>query len=69
MKGIEATQLAQDAEIAELRARSEDLVTRWYAERVVRYSEFVAGVEGRVERVERDVRRVARARAGQESAA
>lgn len=69
MKGIETTQLAQEAEIAELRARSEDLVGRWYADRVVRYSEFVAGVEGRVERVERDVRRVARTRVGEDGAA
>lgn len=65
MKGIEVTQLAQEAEIAELRARSEELVARWYEERVVRYGEFVAGVEGRVERVERGVRRVARAREGE----
>lgn len=68
MKGIEVTQLAQEAEIAELRARSEELVSRWYEERVVRYGEFVAGVEGRVERVERGVRRVARAREGEENA-
>lgn len=62
MKGVEATQLAQEADIAELRARSEALVGRWYAERVVRYGEAVAGVEGRVERVERGVRRAQRAR-------
>lgn len=68
MKGIETTQLAQEAEIAELRARSEDLVGRWYAERVVRYGEDVAGIEGRVERVERGVRRVARTREGEETA-
>ncbi|KAJ4421047.1 hypothetical protein N0V82_003951 [Gnomoniopsis sp. IMI 355080] len=68
MKGIEVTQLAQEAEIAELRARSEELVARWYEERIVRYGEFVAGVEGRVERVERGVRRVARAREGEGNA-
>ncbi|ROW16452.1 hypothetical protein VPNG_02751 [Cytospora leucostoma] len=57
MKGIEATQLAQEAEIAELRARSERVVRKWYEERVVGYGGFVADVEGRVERVERKVRR------------
>ncbi|KAI0204195.1 hypothetical protein F4808DRAFT_457295 [Astrocystis sublimbata] len=62
MKGIEATQLAQAAEVANLRARSEALVRSWYQRDIMRYSDFVAGVEGRVERVERDVRRVERAR-------
>ncbi|KUI56016.1 hypothetical protein VP1G_03382 [Cytospora mali] len=57
MKGIEATQLAQEAEIAELRARSERVVRQWYEERVVGYGDFIADVEGRVERVERKVRR------------
>lgn len=58
MKGLEATQLAQEAEIAELRARSEAVLRRWYEERVVGYGGFIADVEGRVERVERVVRRV-----------
>lgn len=62
MKGIEATQLAQAAEIAELRARSEDVIRRWYEGDVLGYSNFVAGVEGRVERAERSVRRVEKAR-------
>ena len=57
MKGIEATQLAQEAEAAELRARSERVVRKWYEERVVGYGSFVADVEGRVERVEKKVRR------------
>ncbi|KAK7743869.1 hypothetical protein SLS53_003889 [Cytospora paraplurivora] len=57
MKGIEATQLAQEAEIAELRARSERVVRKWYEERIVGYGGFVADVEGRIERVERKVRR------------
>ncbi|OTA62642.1 hypothetical protein K449DRAFT_422169 [Hypoxylon sp. EC38] len=62
MKGIEATQLAQAAEIAELRARSEAVVRRWYERDVMAYSSFIAGVEGRVERAERTVRRIERAR-------
>ncbi|KAI1080599.1 hypothetical protein F5B20DRAFT_539856 [Whalleya microplaca] len=62
MKGIEATQLAQAAEIAELRARSEAVVRAWYEREVLGYSGFVAGVEGRVERAERAVRRVEKAR-------
>ncbi|CAN8100515.1 unnamed protein product [Discula destructiva] len=68
MKGIETTQLAQEAEIAELRARSENIVGHWYAERVVRYGEFAANVEGRVERVEKGVRRVAKMRDGEQTA-
>lgn len=58
MRGIEATQLAQEVEIAELRARSENVVSAWYEQRVVGYGAFVAEVEGRVERIERNVRRV-----------
>ncbi|KAI0870204.1 hypothetical protein GGS24DRAFT_504988 [Hypoxylon argillaceum] len=62
MKGVEATQLAQAAEIAELRARSETAVRQWYKHDIMGYSDFVAGVEGRLERVERVVRRVEKAR-------
>ncbi|KAI1464565.1 uncharacterized protein F4812DRAFT_442668 [Daldinia caldariorum] len=62
MKGIEATQIAQAAEIAELRARSEIVVRQWYEHNVMNYSNFVASVEGRVENAERVIRRVERAR-------
>ncbi|KAK8016775.1 hypothetical protein PG993_014964 [Apiospora rasikravindrae] len=62
MKGIEATQAAQRAEMAELRARSEACVRQWYEQSVVGYADFVANAEGRIERVERGVRRVERAR-------
>ncbi|PSR87244.1 hypothetical protein BD289DRAFT_367346 [Coniella lustricola] len=66
MKGIEATQLAQEAEIAELRARSENVVGTWYEQRVVGYGAFVAEVEGKIERIERDVRRVEAAKQREE---
>ncbi|KAK7983565.1 NADH-quinone oxidoreductase [Apiospora arundinis] len=62
MKGIEATQAAQRAEMAELRARSEACVRQWYENSIVGYSDFVANAEGRIERVERGVRRVEKAR-------
>ncbi|KAK6952358.1 hypothetical protein Daesc_006894 [Daldinia eschscholtzii] len=62
MKGIEATQIAQAAEIAELRARSEVIVRQWYEHNVMNYSNFVASVESRVENAEKAVRRVERAR-------
>ncbi|OTB16980.1 hypothetical protein K445DRAFT_316505 [Daldinia sp. EC12] len=62
MKGIEATQIAQAAEIAELRARSEVVVRQWYEHNVMNYSNFVASVESRVENAERVVRRVERAK-------
>lgn len=62
MKGIEATQMAQAAEIAELRARSEAVVRHWYERDVMGYSGFVAGVEGRVEMAERTVRQLEKLR-------
>jgi hypothetical protein len=62
MKGIEAIQLAQAAEIAELRERSEIVVRHWYEHGVMGYSDFIAGVEGRIERVERALRRVEKTR-------
>jgi hypothetical protein len=57
MKGVEATQLAQQTQIGELRDRSERVVRKWYEERVVGYGSFIADIEGRVENVERKVRR------------
>ncbi|OLN96468.1 hypothetical protein CCHL11_00868 [Colletotrichum chlorophyti] len=60
MRGIEATQIAQAAEMAELRARSEEVLKIWYQHGVLGVSEFVADVEGRVERAERRVRRAER---------
>ncbi|KAF2967685.1 hypothetical protein GQX73_g5851 [Xylaria multiplex] len=62
MRGIEATQLAQSAEIAELRARSEAAIRQWYTHDVMGYSDFVASVESRIERVERATRRVEKSR-------
>ncbi|KAK3934908.1 nuclear distribution protein [Diplogelasinospora grovesii] len=60
MKGVEAMQLAQEAEIAELRTRSECVLRRWYEGRMLRYSQFVADIEGRIEEVEMGVRRAER---------
>lgn len=62
MKGVEATQIAQAAEIAELRMRSERVVKQWYTRDVMRYSNFVAGIESRIERIERTTRRVEKSR-------
>jgi hypothetical protein len=68
MKGLEAAQLAQEAEVAELRARSERLMRAWYEGGVLRCGEQLAELEGRVERVEKGVRRAEgrRERAAQE---
>lgn len=56
-------QRQQQAEMAELRARGERLVRRWYEDGLVKgASKAVADVEGRIERVERDIRRAERAR-------
>lgn len=60
MRGIEATQIAQEAEMAQLRERSEEVLKNWYQQGVIGASEFVADVEGRVERAERRVRRAER---------
>jgi hypothetical protein len=62
MRAVEATQLAQAAEMAGLRGRSEALMRRWYEGGVLGGGQGVADVEGRVERVERMVRRAERLR-------
>ncbi|KAI0376045.1 hypothetical protein F5Y04DRAFT_225972 [Hypomontagnella monticulosa] len=62
MKAIEATQLAQAAEIAELRIRSEAMIRQWYERDVLGYSNFVATVESKVGRAERVVKRVEKTR-------
>lgn len=62
MKGLEAMQLAQEAEIAELRERSEAVMKAWYEKRVLGYGKFVAEGEARVEKCELRVRRAERVR-------
>ncbi|GJN76964.1 hypothetical protein PLIIFM63780_000452 [Purpureocillium lilacinum] len=57
MKAIEATQLAQATDIAELRRRSEAIMRAWYEGNVLANSQVMADVESRVEKVERLVRR------------
>ncbi|KAH7197954.1 uncharacterized protein B0J16DRAFT_314263 [Fusarium flagelliforme] len=60
MKAIEATQVAQAAEIADLRQRSETAVRAWYETGVLNNSRAMADIESRVEVVERQVRRAER---------
>lgn len=57
MRGIEAVQAAQTAEVAALRSRSEAILRRWYEHGVVGNSELVSRVERRVARLEKGVRR------------
>ena len=57
MRAVEATQLAQAAEVAELRGRSETVLRAWYEGGMLRPSQFMADAEGRVEKLERGVRR------------
>jgi hypothetical protein len=59
-------QAAQDAEVAELRARSAAVVRRWYAEKVLGAGEGWADLENRVQRGERMVRRAAARREEEE---
>lgn len=57
MKSIEALQLAQEADMAQLRARSEVALRKWFEGDRLRKSELLADIEGRFEQVEREVRR------------
>lgn len=61
MKAIEATQLAQATEMAELRVRSEAVLRSWYEAWVLSSSQLIADVETRVEKVEQQVKRTERA--------
>ncbi|KAL5611410.1 hypothetical protein BROUX41_000978 [Berkeleyomyces rouxiae] len=65
MRAIEAVQMSQAAEIAELRARSETLVRAWYQGAVLNGSMRLAAVEGRAEKIEAKVRRSERAKIDQ----
>ncbi|KAK7418654.1 hypothetical protein QQZ08_000131 [Neonectria magnoliae] len=60
MKAAEATQVAQLAEMAELRRRSERIIRSWYESGVLQNSSLMAGLESRVEMVERQIRRAER---------
>jgi hypothetical protein len=60
MKAIEATQIAQAAEIADLRKRSETVIRSWYETGVLDNSRTMADLESRVAIVERQVRRAER---------
>ncbi|KAL7812631.1 hypothetical protein V8C44DRAFT_357794 [Trichoderma aethiopicum] len=57
MKAIEATQIAQTAEVSALRSRSEALVRSWYENGAVVGSQVLAHSETRIQRIEREVRR------------
>ncbi|KAG6167928.1 hypothetical protein E4U11_006338 [Claviceps purpurea] len=57
MKAIEATQLAQAAEMAELRQRSEAVMLAWYERGVLANSQSLADLEGKAQDVERTIRR------------
>ncbi|KAJ2894995.1 amino acid transporter [Zalerion maritima] len=57
MKGIEAIQMAQAADIAALRSRSEAVIRKWYEQGIVGNSEFISNTERKVVKVEQFVRR------------
>jgi len=57
MKAIETTQLAQAAELAELRQRSEAVMLAWYERGVLANSQSLADLESRAQDVEKTVRR------------
>ncbi|KAF5548924.1 RO-10-like protein [Fusarium phyllophilum] len=60
MKAIEATQIAQATEMADLRQRSEIAVRSWYETGILSNSKAMASLESRVKVVERQVRRAER---------
>ncbi|KAM0476806.1 hypothetical protein ACHAPX_006232 [Trichoderma viride] len=57
MKAIEATQLAQAAEISKLRSKSEMIVRSWYENRALVDSQMIADSDGRIRRVEWETRK------------
>ncbi|KAM3507117.1 hypothetical protein MY11210_007273 [Beauveria gryllotalpidicola] len=62
MRAVEATQRAQEAEVAELRGRGEAALRAWYEGGLLPASVATASAEARVGRVERRVRQMERAR-------
>lgn len=64
---LEAVQAAQDAEIAELRARSAAVIQQWYTNDILRVGDAWADLEGRVEQGEQKVRRATLAKKIEES--
>jgi hypothetical protein len=64
---LEAVQAAQDAEIAELRARSAAVIQRWYTNDILDVGDAWADLEGRVEQGEQKVRRATLAKKMEES--
>ena len=59
---VEAIQASQAAEIATLRERSAIAIQKWYTTDVLRAGDGWAELEGKVEQVERKVRRAALAK-------
>ena len=59
---VETLQASQNADVAALRERSAAVIQRWYTVDVLRDGETWAELEGRVEHVEQNVRRVALAK-------
>ncbi|KAK0126971.1 hypothetical protein ONS96_006534 [Cadophora gregata f. sp. sojae] len=59
---VEALQAAHNTDIAKLRERSAAVIHRWYTADILGAGDKWADVEGRVERVEQRVRRVALAK-------
>ena len=57
MKGLEATQISQAAQIAELRKGSERVIRAWYENNILESSNSLADLEGRVELIERTIKR------------
>lgn len=59
---METIQAAQSADIAELREKTAAVLQQWYTKDVLQTGDDWANLEGRVEQVERRIRRVAAAR-------
>jgi hypothetical protein len=59
---VEALQAVHNADLAALRERTAAVIQRWYTVDVLRAGESWAELEGRIEGVEQEARRVEKAR-------
>jgi hypothetical protein len=64
---IEAVQATQNADIADLRARSAAVIQQWYTNDILHAGDSWAGLEGRVEQAEQKVRRATLAKKEEEN--
>jgi hypothetical protein len=65
LTGVQAVQVAQEAEIAALQMRSERVLRQYYEATVLKYGEWMTSMEGSLENVEARVRRAVKTEEGE----